>query len=75
MPKFKRISGKQMIKFLEGLGFFVVRQKGSHVVLKIQDKHGSYGCVVPLHKELASGTIGSILKQAQISKDQFMSLF
>lgn len=75
MPKFPRISGKEMIKILNRLGFFEVRQKGSHMVLKKTIENTSYGCIVPMHKELASGTIGSILRQAHIPVEEFMSFF
>lgn len=49
MPKLPRISGETAIKVFQKLGFSVVRQKGSHVVLR----KNNVGCVVPLHKELA----------------------
>jgi len=40
MPKLKRLSGKELIKILEGFGFKVISQKGSHVRLQrmIDDK-------------------------------------
>lgn len=34
---------------------------------------GEIGCVVPLHKELAAGTLQGILKQAKISVDDFLA--
>lgn len=54
---------------LEGMGFKRKRQQGSHVVLKKKTSEGSVGCVVPLHKELAVGTLRGILRQAKISID------
>ena len=51
-----------MIRALERLDFFQVRQQGSHIILKKQMPDGEIGCVVPLHRELAVGTIKSILK-------------
>jgi predicted RNA binding protein YcfA (HicA-like mRNA interferase family) len=71
MPKYNRISGKDTIRRLEKLGFQQVRQRGSHVVLKKQASEGNIGCVVPLHDELAVGTLRGILKQARISLDEF----
>ncbi len=71
MVKLKRISGEQTIKVLQKAGFEVVRQRGSHVVLKKTTPNGAIGCVVPIHKELATGTLHSILKQAQITIDEF----
>ena len=68
MPKLKRISGQQLINLLEKRGFKRFRQRGSHVVLKKE----KIGCVVPLHKELAVGTLRGILRQAQISPDDFI---
>lgn len=72
MPKLKRISGEEAIRRLEKLGFQRVRQRGSHVVLKKQTSEGEIGCVVPLHKELAVGTLRGILKQAKLSIEEFM---
>lgn len=72
MPKIKRVSGEQTIHALEKLGFVRVRQRGSHVVLKRQTESGVQGCVVPLHRELAEGTLRAILQQAQVSPDDFM---
>ncbi len=73
MPKLRRVSGKDATKALEKLGFTQVRQRGSHVVLKKQTKEVEFGCVVPLHRELAVGTLRGILKQAKISLEKFMA--
>ena len=67
MPKLPVISGVEAIKALERLGFSVVRQRGSHIVLR----RGSSGCVVPNHNELRVGTLSGVLKQAGISPDEF----
>jgi predicted RNA binding protein YcfA (HicA-like mRNA interferase family) len=53
---------------LERLGFSVVRQRGSHIILR----RGSSGCVVPNHRELKTGTLSGILKQAGVSADEFI---
>jgi len=68
----RRVSGEEAIRALERLGFVRVRQRGSHVVLKRQTPQGAVGCVVPLHRELAVGTLKGILKQAKISPHEFM---
>jgi predicted RNA binding protein YcfA (HicA-like mRNA interferase family) len=72
MPKMPRISSKEAIRALERLGFDQVRQTGSHVVMKKETEDGEIGCVVPLHRELKIGTLSSILKQAQISIEEFI---
>ena len=72
MPELKRISGNEAIRRLEKLGFTQIRQRGSHVVLKRQTGKGEIGCVVPLHKVLAVGTLRGILKQAKLSVEEFI---
>ncbi len=72
MPKLKRTSGKETVQALERLGFTVVRQRGSHVIMKKTTQDGVIGCVVPLHRELAIGTLRGILRQAHVSPEEFM---
>jgi predicted RNA binding protein YcfA (HicA-like mRNA interferase family) len=72
MPKLPRVSGADMVSALEKFGFVQVRQRGSHVIMKRKTLKGEIGCVIPLHDELASGTLRSILRQAQIDPDQFI---
>jgi predicted RNA binding protein YcfA (HicA-like mRNA interferase family) len=67
VPKLPRMSGAECVAALERLGFVAVRQRGSHVVMRRDDR----GCVVPLHRELKVGTLRGILKQAGIAPDQF----
>ena len=71
MPKLPRISGKEAIKILEKLGFNIVRQKGSHIILRKQNR----GCVVPLHNNLATGTLKNVLRQAGISIEEFYNIY
>ncbi len=68
MPRKGRgVSGRAAIRALEQLGFVRTRQKGSHVVLR----KGGHGCVIPLHDELATGTLRGILRQADITLEEF----
>jgi predicted RNA binding protein YcfA (HicA-like mRNA interferase family) len=71
MPRLPRVSGAETIRALERLGFRQVRQRGSHVVLKRAGPERVAGCVVPLHTELALGTLRGILKQACITHEEF----
>jgi predicted RNA binding protein YcfA (HicA-like mRNA interferase family) len=73
MSKLRRLSGKEIITTLEKFGFQQVRQRGSHVVLKRQTSSGEVGCVVPLHREVAIGTIHGILRQARLSVEEFLT--
>ena len=72
MSKLRRVSGEEAIRALERLGFVKVRQKGSHVILKKNTPEGDSGCVVPLHRELAIGTLRGILRQARVTPEEFM---
>jgi len=72
MPKLTRTSGKKTIRALERLGFRQVRQRGSHIVLKKKTSKGEIGCVVPLHTELALGTLRGLLRQANVDIDEFL---
>ena len=64
MPKLPIIFSKKAIKALKRLGFEKTRQTGSHVVMKKITFDGQIGCVVPMHKELKTGTLKGILRQA-----------
>ncbi|TXT21306.1 MAG: hypothetical protein FD134_2725 [Gallionellaceae bacterium] len=68
MPKLPVLSGAEIVKVLVALGFVVMRQKGSHIVLR----RGSNGCVVPNHKEVKTGTLHGLLRQADINAEEFM---
>ena len=72
MPRLPRVSGQQAIRVLEQIGFERVRQRGSHVVLRRTTPDGDVGCVVPLHRELAVGTLAGILKQAKVTTQEFI---
>jgi len=68
MPKLPLVSGIEVIRTLERLGFIVLRQKGSHIILR----RGPTGCVVPNHREIKTGTLSGILKQAGVSAEEFI---
>ena len=67
-PSLPRISGAEAVRALQKLGFIVLRQKGSHVILRRE----STGCVVPQHRELKVGTLTGVLKQAGVTVEEFM---
>jgi predicted RNA binding protein YcfA (HicA-like mRNA interferase family) len=69
MPRLPRVSGAEVVRALGRLGFTVARQRGSHIVLR----RGSSGCVVPNHRELKTGTLAGVLKQAGVSIEDFMN--
>lgn len=68
MPKLPVVSGKECRKALIQLGFEEARQKGSHLVMRRADA----ACVVPMHSEIKTGTLGGILKQAGVRVEEFL---
>jgi predicted RNA binding protein YcfA (HicA-like mRNA interferase family) len=70
MPKFPGLSGWDIVKALEKLGFVFVRQTGSHIIMR----RGASGCVVPNHKEVKIGTVNGILRQAGVSAEEFAAV-
>ena len=67
-----RISGRECIAALQKGGFSVLRQSGSHVVLKRDSPFAQL--VVPDHKELDTGTLRAIIRQSGLSIDEFLKL-
>jgi len=72
LTRLPRISGEQAVHAFERLGFVVVRQRGSHLILRKETPTGAVGCAIPLHKQLALGTLRGILKQAGVPVEEFL---
>ena len=66
------LSGQQLIDALEKVGWVAVRQRGSHVRLKHDER--MIALVVPLHRELKRGTLAGILRDAGIDRDDLRRL-
>jgi len=71
MSKLPVLSAREVIKVLENLGFRIHRQSGSHIHL--WNKERKLLVTVPNHKELAKGTLISIMKQAKVERKDFLS--
>jgi predicted RNA binding protein YcfA (HicA-like mRNA interferase family) len=72
MTGLPRISGRECVKALGRIGFYLKRQEGSHMILRRDDPFQQV--VVPEHKELDRGTLRAIIRQAGLSVDEFMKL-
>lgn len=70
MPKLPLLSGRDLVRALERLGFDEVGQRGSHVKLR----NGDTVCIVPLHSELKKGTLAGILRQARLTPDDLLKV-
>ncbi len=74
MPKLPILSGKDVVKALSRIGFEHVRTKGSHAILNKSTAQGKITIPVPLHKELAKGTLKSVMRQADLNLEDFLKL-
>ena len=78
MPKLPQVSGDQLIKLLQSLGYVVLRQKGSHVSLRKMTKAGAHNLTVPRHYVLTKGTLNDIITKAGLwnglYKDQIVKM-
>jgi predicted RNA binding protein YcfA (HicA-like mRNA interferase family) len=72
MSKLPRISGRECVKALNAVGFYLKRQEGSHLVLRRDDPFAQV--VVPDHKELDRGTLRAIISRTGLSVDEFAKL-
>lgn len=69
MPKLPRVSGAEVVRALQRLGFHIARQRGSHIVMRRE----ASGCVVPNHREIRLGTLAGALRQAGVSASEFVA--
>ena len=68
--KYPVLPPNKIISILYKFGFAKVSQKGSHVKMKNQDNRS---CIIPMHNEVAKGTLKSILEQADINLEDFLN--
>ena len=68
----KLCSGAEAVRKLQKAGWSVARQKGSHVMLTKPDYQWTLS--IPQHKELGRGILRKILRQAELSTDEFNAL-
>jgi predicted RNA binding protein YcfA (HicA-like mRNA interferase family) len=70
-PRLPVASGQDVVAALRKAGFEQISQRGSHVKLRNSD---GLTAIVPLHRELAPGTLRSVLRQAALSIEDFVAL-
>jgi len=69
-PALPVVSGAAVVVALTKVGYEQVSQRGSHVKLRRDGRT----VIVPLHRELAPGTLRSILRQASLTPVEFIAL-
>ena len=69
MPAPPVLSGRKVVRVFEKLGGQVARQRGSHVIMV---KNGEMATLsIPDHKEVARGTLRSLIRTAGITVEEF----
>lgn len=67
------VSGAEVIRVLERFGYVATRQKGSHVRLRNETNPRRLPVTVPLHDEVAFGTLKRILRDSLLTVEEFSS--
>lgn len=73
MAKLPAVSGRDAVAAFEGLGYHVTRRRGSHMMLRSSESTRKR-LVVPDHKELAKGTLRSLIRDAGLTVEEFVQL-
>lgn len=73
MTKLPQISGREAVKAFSKIGYRVDHQTGSHIILRHKDAPYRR-LTVPDHKELAKGTLRSLIKHSGLTVDEFANL-
>ena len=72
MSKLPQVSGSDVVRVLQKLGFSIRRQHGSHIIMRRDDPFAQ--TVVPDHRQLDRGTLRAIIRQAEITADELTKL-
>ena len=72
MSRLPQVSGPEIVRALQKVGFTIRRQHGSHIIMRRDDPHAQ--TVVPNHRQIDRGTLRAILRQSELSNDEFIKL-
>lgn len=72
MPSLPVISGADAVRAFSGDGWLAVRQRGSHIIMVKEGSHASLS--VPNHREVARGTLRSLIRDANLTIEEFIAL-
>jgi predicted RNA binding protein YcfA (HicA-like mRNA interferase family) len=73
-PQLPVVSGRQVIKVLERVGYRVVRQRGSHIRLRDESDASHLPVTVPDHRTVKPGLLRQILRDADLTVDELKEL-
>ncbi|RCJ22242.1 hypothetical protein A6770_30105 [Nostoc minutum NIES-26] len=72
MSKLPSISGKDCVNALQKIGFYQKRRESSHIILRRDEPFTQV--VVPDRQELAKGTLRAIIRDVDLSVEEFIAL-
>lgn len=70
MPHLPRLSGKEVVEAFKRLGWEVVRRRSSHIII-VKEGH-TITLSIPDHKEVAQGTLRSLIRSSGMTIDEFI---
>jgi predicted RNA binding protein YcfA (HicA-like mRNA interferase family) len=71
MAQLPRLSGREVVKVFEKLGWEIARQRGSHIIMSQEGHLATLS--IPNHKEVAKGTLRSLIRSARLTVLEFLS--
>jgi len=74
MSKLPQVKGDRLISALRKEGWYIDRTRGSHVIMRREDRPGTK-IIIPIHgKPVKPGTLSNILKKAELSAEEIKRL-
>ena len=73
MSKLPVVSGREAVRAFEKVGYVMDHQTGSHMILRHRDPPHRR-LTIPDHRELAKGTLRSLIRQAGLTVEGFQAL-
>lgn len=73
MSKLPIVSDKEVCTLLKKIGYYIDHQTGSHLILR-NEKSPYRRITIPNHKEIAKGTLKSIMRQTGLTLEEFLDL-
>ena len=71
MSRLPVLAGREVVKALSRIGYYVRDQKGSHIHLRHPTRPP---LTIPAHREVARGTLRAIIKAAGLTVEEFLGL-
>jgi len=73
MSKLPVLSGKELCRILQYIGYQFDHQTGSHIILR-NENYPFRRLTIPNHKEISKGTLRNIMREAGLTLDEFIKL-